>query len=55
MAEKIPEHDREVVGFVIEAHFLGACRERFLGFARGSDPGEVALDIGGEDRNPGAR
>jgi len=35
--------------------FLGALDEGLLGLARHRDPGQVALDIGGEHRDAGPR
>ena len=54
LAEQIPEHDREFIGFIFEADVLGALDERFPGLAGRCDPGEVALDVGGEHRHAGA-
>ena len=55
LAEQVPEHDRELVGLVVEAEALGARDEGLLGLARRGDAGEIALDVGGEHRNAGAR
>jgi hypothetical protein len=54
LAEQIPEHGREFVGFIFEADILGALDESVLGLAGRRDPGEVALDVGGEHRHAGA-
>src|SRR5262249_18330454 len=55
LAEQVPEHHRELVGLVVEADVLGALDEGFLGLAGRCDAGQVALDVGGEDRHAGAR
>ena len=55
LAEQIPEHDRKLVGLVGDAELLGAIDERLLGFAGRRDAGQVALDVGSEDRDAGAR
>ena len=55
LAEHVPEHRRELVGLECEAHLAGALDDEILGFADFGDAGEVALDVGGEYRNAGAR
>ena len=55
LAEQIPEHHRKFVRLVVEAQLLGALDERLLGLADRGDAGEVALDVGGEHRDAGAR
>ena len=42
-------------GWKVEAHFAGALEDEILGLADFGDAGEVALDVGGENRNAGAR
>ena len=54
-AEQIPEHGRELFGLVGHAQFVGALDERRLGVARRADAAEIALDVGGKDRNAGPR
>jgi hypothetical protein len=51
LAEHVPEHGGELVGLVFYAELLGALDERRLGIAGRGDAGEVALDVGGEDRD----
>ncbi len=51
LAEQIPEQHRKLIGLVVEAHILGALDEIRFGFAARGNPGEIALNIGGEDRN----
>ena len=55
LAEQIPEHDGKLVGLVVKADILGALDEIRLGLAARGDPGQIALDVGGEHRNAGAR
>ena len=55
LAEHVPEHGRELVGLEIEAHLAGALEDEILGLADFGDPGQVALDVGREHRNAGAR
>ena len=55
LAEQIPEHHREFVRLVVEAQVLGALDQRLLRFADRRDAGQIALDVGGEHRNAGAR
>ena len=55
LAEQIPEDHREFVRLVVEAELLGALDERFFRLADRRNAGEIALDVGGEHRNTGAR
>ena len=55
LAEHVPEHGRELVGLERQAHFAGPLDDEVLGLADFGDPGQVALDVGGEHRNAGAR
>ena len=55
LAEQVPEHDREFVRLVVEAQLLGALDECILGLADRRNARQVALDVGGEDRNARAR
>ncbi len=55
LAEHVPEHRRELVGLERQPHLGGALDDEILGLADLGDAGEVALDVGGEDRNTGAR
>ncbi|MHC2162524.1 hypothetical protein ACVL5V_004945 [Bradyrhizobium ottawaense] len=55
LAEHVPEHRRELIGLEIQPHSGGALDDEVFGFADLGDAGEVALDVGGEDRNTGAR
>src|SRR5262249_37518351 len=52
--EQIPEYDRELVGFIVETEAFGPGDKCLLGLARLGDAGEIALDVGGEDRDAGA-
>src|SRR5215467_14849802 len=52
--EQIPEYDRELVGLIVEPEAFGPGDECLLGFTRLGNAGEVALDVGGEDRDSGA-
>jgi hypothetical protein len=52
--EQVPEHDRELVGLVIETEAFGPRDKCLLGFAHLGHAGEIALDVGGEDRDAGA-
>src|SRR5262249_37100069 len=52
--EQVPEHDRKLVGLVIETEAFGPRDKCFLGFAHLGHAGEIALDVGGEDRDAGA-
>jgi hypothetical protein len=55
-AEQIPENGREPVERIVgEADIAGALLQEILGHAHFRDAAEVALDVGGEDRHPGAR
>ena len=51
LAEQVPEHDGELVRHVVDADLLGALDQRLLAVAGRGDAGEIALDVGGEDRN----
>ncbi len=54
LAEQVPEDRRR--GFeavIVEADLLGALDEEILGLALLRDAGEIALHVGGEDRNAG--
>ena len=51
LAEHVPEHGGELVGLVGDADLLGALDEGRLGIAGRGDAREVALDVGGEDRD----
>ncbi len=55
LAEQVPENGREFVRFVIEPHAGRALDQPFLGLAHRRDAGEIALDVGRENRNAGAR
>ncbi len=55
LPEQIPEHDRKLIGLVVEAEALGPADESLLGFAELRNTGEIALDVGGENRDPGPR
>ena len=55
LAEQVPEHHREFVGLVFDADVLGALQQEILRLAGRGDAGQVALDVGGEHRNAGAR
>ncbi|MGY3648255.1 hypothetical protein ACVWW2_003546 [Bradyrhizobium sp. LM4.3] len=55
LAEYVPEHRRELVGLECQPHLGGALEDEVFGFANLGDAGEVTLDVGGEDRNAGAR
>ena len=55
LAEQVPEDHRELIRLVADPELLGAFDEGFLGIAPLGDAGEVALDVGGEDRHAGAR
>src|SRR6266446_10348396 len=52
--EQIPEYDRKLVGLIVESEAFGPGDKCLLGFARLGNAGEIALDVGGEDRNAGA-
>ena len=43
------------VGLVVEAEILGALDQRLLGLADRGNARQVALDVGGENRDAGAR
>lgn len=51
LAEHVPEHGGELVRLVFQAEFLGAVDEGRLGIAWRDDAGEIALDVGREDRD----
>ena len=51
LPEQIPEHNRKLVGLVVEPETLGAADKRFLGFANFGNAGKISLDVGGEDRD----
>ena len=55
LAEQVPEYDRELIRLVCEAEILRALDECVLRLADRRDAGEVALDVGREHRNTGAR
>jgi hypothetical protein len=55
LAEHIPEHRREFVRLIVEAHALGTLDQGILGLADRGNPGQVALDVGGKHRHAGAR
>ncbi len=55
LPEQIPEHDRELVGLIVEPEAFGPGDKCLLGFAHLGNAGEIALDVGGEDRDAGAR
>src|SRR5262249_24593091 len=52
--KQTPEYAREVVGFIVEPEAFGPGDKSPLGFARLGNAGEIALDVGGEDRDAGA-
>jgi hypothetical protein len=54
-AEHVPEHGREFVGLVGETEIPGARDQRLLRLADDGDARQIALDVGGEDRNAGPR
>ena len=55
-AEHVPEHDgRCAVLVVLEADLRGALQKEVLRLADLGDARKVALDVGGEHRNAGAR
>src|SRR5258708_29104500 len=49
--EQVPEHDRKLVGLVIETEAFGPRDKFLLGFAHLGHAGEIALDVSGEDRD----
>ena len=52
LAEQVPEDGRDrLEAIVVEAHRLGALEQEVLGLALHGDAGEIALHVGGEDRN----
>ncbi len=53
LAENIPEDDREAVGLIGNADFLGARDEGRLAVARLRQSGEIAFDVGEKDRGAG--
>ncbi|MGY3360409.1 hypothetical protein ACVWZK_007072 [Bradyrhizobium sp. GM0.4] len=55
LAEHVPEHRRELVGLERQSHLGGALDDEIRGHADLGDAREVALDVGREDRNTGAR
>ena len=57
LAEQVPEDDRKGLEAILvgEADRLGALGEEVLGLAGHREAGEVALDVGAEDRNAGLR
>jgi hypothetical protein len=52
-AEHVPEDGGKLVGLIRQAHRLRPLHQRFLGLARGADAGQIAFDVGGEDRHAG--
>ena len=52
-AEQIPEHAAELVGLISDADFLRPRDKRLGAVAGHGDPGQVALDVGGEDAGSG--
>ena len=55
LPEHVPKHGRKPVGLEGEAHIAGPFDDKILGLADLGDAREVALDIGREHRNAGAR
>ena len=55
LAEQIPEHDRKLIRAGIPVPCSARVRPDRLGFAQLRDAGEVALDVGCEDRHAVAR
>ena len=56
LAEDVPEHHRRrLAGDRVEADQAGALGQLFRRHGRGAEPGQVALDVGEEDRHPLAR
>ena len=55
LSEHVPEHHGKLVGLIRESHVGCALHEGFLGLARGGNPRQVAFDVGGKNRNAGAR
>ena len=55
LAEQVPEDDRKRLEAVVggEADGLGALGEEILGLAGHGEAGDVALDVGAEDRHAG--
>src|SRR5262249_32980213 len=51
--EQIPEYARELVGLIVDPEAFGPGDESPLGSARLGNAGEIALDVGGEDRDAG--
>ncbi len=54
LAEHVPEHGGELVGLPGKPHFARALGDEVLGLADCCNAGQVALDVGGENRNAGA-
>src|SRR5262249_60511098 len=54
LPEQVPKHNRELVRLILETEAFGPGDKCFLGFTRLGNAGEVALDVGGEDRDAGA-
>ena len=53
LSEQVPEHDRKFVGRVVDADIFGALDEALPGLAQLGDARQIALDVGGKNRNPG--
>ena len=53
LAVEIPEHRRELVRLIFDPQILGALDEGLLGLADRRDAGQIALDVGGKDRDAG--
>src|SRR5262249_827625 len=51
--KKIPEYDGELVGFIVEPGAFGRGDKCLLSSARLGNAREIALDVGGEDRDAG--
>lgn len=52
-AENVPENAAELVRLVYDANLFGAGDEGLGAIAGHGDAGKVALDVGGEDADPG--
>ena len=55
MPEEIPERDRKIVRRIGDPDILRALDKVRLRISRHADAGEIAFDIGGENRGSGAR
>ncbi len=53
LAEQVPENDRRRLRLQVDPHAPGALEELVVGRAGHGHARQVALDVGGEDRNAG--